>query len=475
MPKPWAGYVRVSSVGGRGGDSFHSPTDQEQSIHVWAKAHRTRVTILPHELDESGGRADRPILATAIEGIERGDYQGLVVASLSRASRSTRHLLDMWDRIERAGGQVVAVAENIDTSTPAGRLTRTMLAAIAEHELDVHRERFEELRASATARGIWQRRQTPLGYSRGEDRRLAPNERAADVVSAYRARAAGENLTTIAQRIGMTTSGVRALLRNRVYLGELQVGKHVNPTAHPALVSDDDWHAAQTARSTRPTRSGRPPALLAGLVTCQSCGHRMTRAHGSYGCAVRHSAGRCPAPAMITAVALDEHVTRAALTELAKFTATAASDNTRTDEARDRLRGAERELAAYLEAVNAAGLDPGTYAAGARARQEAVTRARGDLDGLLAHRALPVSGDPVSLWDKLDERQRNHLLRSLFEAVVVVASGRGKRIPIHDRATILRTGSGIVTRYGGGGAAMPVEPVVIARDDPRVVGVDLSE
>src|SRR5918994_86947 len=159
VARPSLGYTRVSHVGGREGDRFRSPGEQADSMRSWARRRGEPIVLLEPELDESGGRRDRPILTTAVETIERGEARGLVVAYLSRASRSTRHLLELWDRIEAAGGELHAVAENIDTKTPAGRLTRTMLAAIAEHKLDVHRERFEAQRASATARGIWQRRQ----------------------------------------------------------------------------------------------------------------------------------------------------------------------------------------------------------------------------------------------------------------------------------------------------------------------------
>src|SRR5712692_7995934 len=326
MP-PWLGYRRVSHVGGRSGDRFHSPNEQADVIRAWAKARRERVEMLAPELDESGGRADRPILTAAVERVERGEARGIVVAYLSRASRSVRHLLELWDRIEAAGGQVIAVAENVDTSTPAGRLTRTMLAAIAEHELDLHRDRFEQLRRSATERGIWQRRQTPRGYRRDPvTRRLVPDRRADEVREAFRARADGESPARIAERLGMTPSGVRQLLSNRVYLGELRVGEHVNAAAHEPLVDPDSWEAAQRTVA-RPARSQGPPALLAGLARCAGCGHLLTRggsaARPVYVCPRNHSGGRCPEPAAVTASLLDAYVERFALAELRELVVTA--------------------------------------------------------------------------------------------------------------------------------------------------------
>jgi DNA invertase Pin-like site-specific DNA recombinase len=475
---PWLGYTRVSFVGGRYGDRFRSPTEQAESMRIWARRRGEPVVLLEPELDESGARSDRPILMAAVERIERGEARGLVVAYLSRAGRSTRHLLELWDRIEAAGAELHAVAENIDTTTPAGRLTRTMLAAIAEHELDVHRERFESQRASATARGIWQRRQTPLGYRRDPiTRRLVPDANAARVQQAFQSRVAGRSISRIALDLGLTPAGTRALLRNRVYLGELSVGVHRNPSAHPAVVREEEWLAVQRTRGTRPARSNQPPALLAGLVRCASCGHVMPRAtggpgHRTYACHRQHSAGCCPRPAAVTLKALDRHVTEIALGELAKLRATAARSDRKLAAARDALLATEAELAAYLEGVAAAGLLPGEYAEGARTRKEQVEHAREQLGALLGRQPGFVSGEPVSVWGRMHVDQRNRLLRSLIDCVLVAPVGRGRRVSIADRSRVIAHGARLVEPYRGGGVPMPIRQLPMPDvDDPVVLGV----
>jgi site-specific DNA recombinase len=477
MATPWAGYIRVSHVGGREGERFRSPKEQADRIEAWARPRGEEVVLLTPELDESGGRVDRPILTEAVEGIERGRYRGLVVAYLSRASRSVKHLLELWERIETAGGEVVAVAESIDTSTPAGRLTRTVLAAIAEHELDLHRERFEELRRIATANGIWQRRQAPLGYRRDpQTRRLVPDENAPRVRSAFRSRARGRSILAIARELRLTPSGARNLLRNRVYLGELRVGSHVNPSAHEPLVSEDDWLTVHGAMASRPARSRPDPALLAGLVRCASCGHVMSRATtATYSCHRVHSAGDCPRPAAITKTTLDRHVERVALAELVKLE-TRASSGPRVDELRAELRAAQHELEAYLEGVAAAGLSVEQYAKGARLRRDELDHRREKLAEALARQAAPVDGDPLRVWDELDSRQRNQLLRGLFECVLVAPAGRGRRVAVADRIRVIAHGAGLVPPYRGGGRPLAIARISLPdRDDPVVLGMDLLE
>lgn len=473
--KPWCGYIRVSHVGERSGDSFRSPEDQDASIRAWANARNENVVMLPAELDASGGDRDRPILTEAVKAIEAGQYKGLVVAYLSRASRSVRHLLELWDRIEQAGGQVVAVSENIDTSTPAGRLTRTMLAAIAEHELDLHRERFEDLRASATERGIWQRRQTPLGYARNPDtRKLIPDEDAKRVKAAFKRAASGDPIVQIAADLGMSNQGTRHLLRNRVYLGELTVGQHTNPAAHPPLVTEKVWNAAQRkSRRPRASNSYKERAMLAGLIRCEGCGHVMARGtvknkaktYPSYSCSRQHSAGMCPAPASVLASVVHPYVEQVALRELQAVAAEPAPDITGIEEAQAVLLAAETELAAYLTAVSAAEVGAEVFAEAATIRRERVNEAKLALQRFRSD-DLADAEDLLAQWDKLGDAHRNKVLCGLLEAVVI----RRGRIPAADKIRVFKNGSGILPPNPGGERALPITRLPFPDDgDPSAL------
>lgn len=475
--KPWCGYVRVSHVGERSGDSFRSPEDQAASIEAWAKARNDTVVMLEPELDASGGDSSRPILTQAVEAIEAGQYRGLIVAYLSRASRSVRHLLELWDRIEQAGGQVIAVSENIDTSTPAGRLTRTMLAAIAEHELDLHRERFDDLRASATARGIWQRRQTPLGYDRDQNtRKLVPNSDAKLVKAAFKRAANDEAIARIAADLGMSNQGTRGLLKNRVYLGELKVGQHMNPSAHPAIVTEAQWNAAQRDKSApRRAKLYTERALLAGLIRCEGCGHvmgrgtvrRRSKTYPSYSCSKQHSAGMCPSPASILATVAHPYVEQIALLELQHVAAEPVSDGSSILEARQALTDAETELAAYLTAISAADVGPEAFAEGANARRANITEARNAVDRLQGDN-IANAEELVKRWPSLSEQHRNQVLSGLLEAVVI----RRGRLPAADKIRVFKHGAGILPTYAGGGKALPITQLPFPDDtDPRVLGL----
>lgn len=54
------GYIRVSRVGGRGGDSFISPDVQREQIAAWTKLRGVTIAAWHEDLDQSGGSIDRP-------------------------------------------------------------------------------------------------------------------------------------------------------------------------------------------------------------------------------------------------------------------------------------------------------------------------------------------------------------------------------------------------------------------------------
>lgn len=65
----------------------------------------------------------------------------LVAYSLSRLARSTRDALDIADRLDRAGADLVSLSEKIDTTSAAGKMIFRMLAVLAEFERDQVAER----------------------------------------------------------------------------------------------------------------------------------------------------------------------------------------------------------------------------------------------------------------------------------------------------------------------------------------------
>jgi DNA invertase Pin-like site-specific DNA recombinase len=307
------GYVRVSDVGGRHGTSFISPVVQRERIAAWCALYDARLQQVFEELDESGGRADRPLLLKAIERVEAGVSDGIIVAKLDRFGRSFKDALEHIERIDRAGGRLISVQDQFDLGTDHGRLVLRLMLSFAEFERDRIRTSWDDAQRKAVERGIHTATQAPTGYRKGRDRRLRPDPRTAPAIrEAFAMRARGATLSEVGRYLRdhhvrtaqgtsvWTNSPVRHLLENRAYLGEARYGAYVCPNAHPPLIDPITWRLAQY----RPLRHNQEakPGLLYGVLRCASCRSLMTISRGgrhatdrAYRCS-RHPAhgGACP-------------------------------------------------------------------------------------------------------------------------------------------------------------------------------------
>lgn len=99
----------------------------------------------------SGGRMDRAGLNKALSHLRAGDV--LVVWKLDRLGRTTRGMLEFSKELEARQVGLKSLTDHIDTTTPAGRMFFTLMAAFAEMERELIRERTQAGLAVARARG----------------------------------------------------------------------------------------------------------------------------------------------------------------------------------------------------------------------------------------------------------------------------------------------------------------------------------
>jgi DNA invertase Pin-like site-specific DNA recombinase len=99
----------------------------------------------------SGAKADRPGLAQALSYVRSGDV--LVVWKLDRLGRSMSHLIAAVSELEGRGVGLRSLTEQIDTTTPGGRLIFHVFGALGQFERDLIRERTRAGLKAAEARG----------------------------------------------------------------------------------------------------------------------------------------------------------------------------------------------------------------------------------------------------------------------------------------------------------------------------------
>lgn len=132
------GYARVSSIG-------QSLDVQMDKLHLFGCD-----KVFSEKL--SGTTADRPNLKATLQYLREGDV--LVITKLDRLARSTFHLTQIAERLKKDGIELVVLDQNIDTSTPTGKLLFNMLASISEFETEIRKERQLEGIAKAKEKGV---------------------------------------------------------------------------------------------------------------------------------------------------------------------------------------------------------------------------------------------------------------------------------------------------------------------------------
>ncbi len=131
------GYARVSTA------------DQNPNLQLDALQEAGCLRVF---VDQASGVLDgRPELRKLLEQLQPGNT--LVVWKLDRLGRSLRHLIDVVSELQSRGVGFRSLQENIDTTTPGGKLVFHVFGALAEFERDMIRERTYAGLAAARARG----------------------------------------------------------------------------------------------------------------------------------------------------------------------------------------------------------------------------------------------------------------------------------------------------------------------------------
>lgn len=194
------GYIRVSTQ--EQADSGLGLEAQKARIEAYCVAQGWKLVSLFTEEGVSAKTLQRPALTAAIDALRPGRV--LVALKLDRMTRSVRDVYTLDEMTEGRGAAWVSIVEKIDTTTAAGRMFRTMLAAFAEFEREQTAERTCAALLAKKARGE-RLGTTPLGYrtvETPEGRRVeADIEEQKTVRMARELRGAGLSLRAIAREL----------------------------------------------------------------------------------------------------------------------------------------------------------------------------------------------------------------------------------------------------------------------------------
>lgn len=294
-----------------------SPEHHEKRARLYAEAKEWDVVTV-YRLDAVSGKTviDQPEAKRMIADVKSGRISGLIFSKLARLARNTKELLEFADIFREHHADLISLAEAIDTSTPAGRLFFTIIAAMAQWERE---EISSRVAASVPIRAKLGKSlggAAPFGY-RWENKELAIDENEAPIrvlmFETFRSVRRIQTTANILNEKGYRTrSGdkfsdntVNRLLRDPMAKGERRANYTTSPGKGkqwqykpveewiilpcPAIVPVELWdecNAILTEQERKREKTGRKASiLLSGYVFCHCGGKMATRlSHKNYIC-----------------------------------------------------------------------------------------------------------------------------------------------------------------------------------------------
>ena len=316
------GRVRLS----RSTDESTSVERQREIVQRWADENDHEIIGWAEDLDVSGAvdPFDTPSLGLWLTNGKLGEWDILCAWKLDRLARRAVPLHRLFGLCQDEDKTLVCISDNLDLSTWVGRLVASVIAGVAEGELEAIRERTRASHRKLRELGRWPGGKPAFGYRAVEREDAAGWEWVKDdepfqiLEQIVRSVLEGQSVESIAKRL--TENGVlspadyirrragkeiqrgpwrgqtiRKMLRSKTLLGYVTHSgitvrdSEGNPIHKgPALVSQSEFDQLQAelqSRSFKPTRTTGASPLL-GVAVCYECGkplhHRGQTVGGKY-------------------------------------------------------------------------------------------------------------------------------------------------------------------------------------------------
>ncbi|MFA5138378.1 MAG: recombinase family protein [Elusimicrobiota bacterium] len=252
----------------------------------------------------SGGNMERPGLRKLIADARAGKFQVVVCYKYDRLTRNTRDFLSILDVFDKAGVHFVSVTQPIDTTSPVGRLMRSILMEFAQFEREMISERTRDKLSAMARKGKRTGGCLVLGYDRDqESKQVTINEEEAKAVrvifDTYLKKRSLCAAAKLLESRGIRTKQYKAkngkakggrrfdkvrlsyLLRNPFYIGKIRHRGELYAGEHKAILDAETFRKAQEALKQNAVRKnsttrGHHDFLLKGLLRCGGCKTLMT-------------------------------------------------------------------------------------------------------------------------------------------------------------------------------------------------------
>ena len=280
-------YIRVSTL--EQAQEGYSVGEQRERLIAYCKAQDWLIADIYVDGGYTGSNLNRPGIQKLMSETEKFDV--VLVYKLDRLSRSQRDTLYLIEEIFRPNKvDFVSMQESFDTSSPFGKAMIGLLAVFAQLERVQIKERTWMGRVARAKTGLHHGGgNIPIGYDYEDGKLIVNPYEAEQVRKIYEWYLSGSSLKAITDKLqdaGYTNkyssynswSSVRNILENETYIGRLHFGDVVVDHAHEAIITEEQFNAAQILRGKRREQFGshafQSKHVLTGLLFCGHCGGR---------------------------------------------------------------------------------------------------------------------------------------------------------------------------------------------------------
>ena len=269
-------YCRVSTE--EQAEEGYSIEGQADKLRAYSALRDLGEVVVIADPGRSGKDMKRPGLQELLAAVEAGHVSHVIIWRLDRLSRHLGDLILLADRFGELGVALHSVSEHLDLSSASGRMFYNILGTFAQYYREQLSENVRMGNERAVREGKWiNRPKTGYDLVNGE---LTPNADAVRVREVFRLRGQRLSYRAIAERTGLNYSTVASILKSQIYLGRVLHNEQWYPGAHDAIITDDEWRAANVgfAKGVQPAKD-----VLSSRVRCGMCGKRMAVAQNGQG------------------------------------------------------------------------------------------------------------------------------------------------------------------------------------------------
>jgi len=135
---------QIAGIYCRGSRADQTTAQQELKIKEYCNRNNIEIYKVYSEVGQSGSKESRPQLDLMLQDMRNKRFNVVVVLKFDRLGRSTQHLLQTLEELKNRNIKLIAVEQNIDTSTSTGKLFFTILAGFSEMEREMIIERTKD-------------------------------------------------------------------------------------------------------------------------------------------------------------------------------------------------------------------------------------------------------------------------------------------------------------------------------------------